>query len=1192
MSDPDALPHPSPRYRKIRRLGAGGYGVVWLARDDRLGRDVAIKYVHTLGEEEAARFRREAQLAARIRHPNVVQIYEVGRTHLVMQYVEGVQAGETELSFRQAADVVRQAAEGVGGAHALGIVHRDLKPANIVLSGNRAVVMDFGLARSAEGAGTTMSGTILGTPAYMSPEQASGRLRQIDARSDVYSLGATLYHLLAGRPPFVGDSPLHVIQLSLAETPPAPSTFRSGIDPDLEGIVARAMAKDPAARYAGGSELARDLARWLAGGKPRLRRPTRPSRPPLPLRKRPGLVAPAVAAVALIGTLAAFALRTEPAPGSDGPDPARELVGAAREVLAEAELLARAPDPDAKRLRAMQEEARRLAGSALAVDSRNTEGLRLRAEASAALGDLEAAASDLGAAIDLDDGPALRLARAWTLARLYDRRRELPWPVSLGGGLEAIHRPVEGPGSAELRRRIEDDLAAAGAPDDPRTKLARAVLFLGRGEAAAAAAILEEAVAANPADPDPWFHRALARLSLQDLPAAIEDLDRCLAIRPASPRPLQALALCQFARADWGACRDLLQRAAALGADTVPIRRLTAAVDAAQGRYEEAFGAFEEMGDPADGVTALLNYLARRAALEPRVELGWAATCFPPGAGVALEAGRVLEPALDSPSCPALVHAYRGLDLIALGRLAEAETSLARAIEGDPSLALPRFWAIVPALARGDWQTAAQRLVAFLGAPGRAEEIQGGLLEAALAHAGGEACLERMHAAADAPGGPHFAPSFLLVYLEGDMERAAVEAAASTTDPALRHALAGLVALDRRDFAALERETAALLQLDPKTPHVLRLLLVLDGTERRAEHLERLLALDPADPKLLLERAEMFVAKGDYEAAVEILRRNSYAYAPKGTAHELLGELAVWDPDGASRWEETLRLASNPVALWYGLARARLLRGDFAGAVEASDRALERDPEWAYAREIRGRARLATRRELPGALADAEAAASRLWTRRSGLELLAACRWAVGDREGAALALESSGSETAGRAIRARLAGGAWRLARGDDLYHLFQTLLGAHDLAELEAAASAARTIDSPIARATAATYLARAHELGGRRAETLASLTEVVRSPHGQSLLDLMAARMYVDAGAAGEALEILEPLAAQRSDLAGVHWHLARARLGSGDRAGAARALEAYRADAPSDPWTLLGGAPPSRAEFERLVRDVGR
>ena len=264
-------------YIVISLLGKGGMGEVYKARDIRLGRLVALKIVSELwgrDEEFAVRFDREARAASALSHPNVAQVYWAGRfegrPYFAMEYVDGrslaeVLRGDGRLAGRTGLSYLRQTCDGLRAALAKGIIHRDIKPANLMLDGAGQIkIVDFGLARRVAGDATlSRSDSVLGTPRYMSPEQALGR--PVDHRSDIYSLGATFYHLFAGEPPFDAPTPLALMMQHVNEQLPSLKVRNPHVPAQVCALVHRMLAKRPEDRYQSYDDVLADLRRAEAG---------------------------------------------------------------------------------------------------------------------------------------------------------------------------------------------------------------------------------------------------------------------------------------------------------------------------------------------------------------------------------------------------------------------------------------------------------------------------------------------------------------------------------------------------------------------------------------------------------------------------------------------------------------------------------------------------------------------------------------------------------------------------------------------------------------------------------------------------------------------------------------------------------------------------------------------------------------
>jgi eukaryotic-like serine/threonine-protein kinase len=266
-----------PGYTVLRVLGRGGMGVVFLARQEGLDRLVALKMIlhaEHAGAEERRRFGIEAEAVARLQHPHIVQLHEFGehggKPWFALEFMEGgsldAWLASTPVAARLAAAIVRALADAMHYAHQQGVVHRDLKPANVLLTAQGLPkITDFGLAKQLDQqTGQPQTGTILGTPSYMAPEQADGT-RTIGPHTDVYALGAILYEMLTGRPPFRGATPFDTVLMVGTEEPVPPGNLFPKCPRDLETICLKCLRKEPGQRYASAGQLAEDLRRFAVG---------------------------------------------------------------------------------------------------------------------------------------------------------------------------------------------------------------------------------------------------------------------------------------------------------------------------------------------------------------------------------------------------------------------------------------------------------------------------------------------------------------------------------------------------------------------------------------------------------------------------------------------------------------------------------------------------------------------------------------------------------------------------------------------------------------------------------------------------------------------------------------------------------------------------------------------------------------
>ncbi|MCC6738432.1 MAG: protein kinase [Planctomycetia bacterium] len=580
------------KYVRAEKLGSGAMGEVWKAWDTELGRWVALKFLKGGDDGEIARFQREAQVAAGLTHPNIATVYDVGeaagRHYIAMQFVPGkTLTAARKKGARLAAMLVRDAARGVGHAHANGVIHRDIKPHNVMVTGlnfalgakkpyDAVFVMDFGLARSTEGAsGLSVTGSVIGTPGYMPPEQAKGR--PTGPPADVFSLGATLYDLLTGDEPFRGDSLFEVLRAIQEDEPVPPRRADPKIPADLETIVLKALEKDPARRYPDADAFADDLDRFLEGEAVSARRAGVGYRASKAVAKRKPVVAVAAAGVVGIAIVAGVFLSKL---GDSGRDKEKALAAqrAKEEKLRADKDREIAAQKDAERRR---EEARQRALTFVESGRRALEDLRFRkaspSHTQPELHDMAVKAEAefrkaLDAAPDMPEA-WLGIGRGWAMA--HNRERAAPAiekaiaaaPQFASAYLDRVRLTFDdyeemrhdraGGGAAEetdasrkLRASIEGDLrkAEAATKDLAEKALAEGLLAFADGKFTAAAEKLAGYLKSAPTDGDAHYWRGHALLHVELYKDAGDALTRALE--------------CDFrhgsARANRGRVRELL----------------------------------------------------------------------------------------------------------------------------------------------------------------------------------------------------------------------------------------------------------------------------------------------------------------------------------------------------------------------------------------------------------------------------------------------------------------------------------------------------------------------------------------------------------------------------------------------------------------------------------------------------------
>ncbi|MBK9796595.1 MAG: serine/threonine protein kinase [Holophagaceae bacterium] len=499
------------RFEALELLGEGGMGRIFRASDPRLRRVVALKLLRRDDPELLQRFIQEAQLQARVDHPNVCRVYEVGewrgQPYIAMQFLRGetLQRAAPNLPLEALLRHMVEVCEGVHAAHRVGLVHRDLKPANLMIDrledgSTRACVLDFGLARGTEGGGNTETGRVMGTVAYMSPEQVRGQSALLDRRSDVYALGATLHTLLSGGPPFPGEG-LECMGRIVKDDPEPLRNLVPTIPADLETVVLTCLQKDPRRRYATARALGEDLQSILDGEPIQARPATRMERLIHWMRKHKVLVAASAAVILTMAVSGGFVVRERFRARAQAAH-AQRFAQAAERIEALARYLKLSPPHDlGPELRDLESRVARLEDEARAEgSSAEAPGQYALGRARLAMGQPERAQDHLERARALGfDTPELRSALGRALLELHQKALDEAWRI----GPDDARKEAVGRLQAHATARIEP-LLRAGA-----TASLIPLAYL-EGQAAWVAGRWEEAVvkARMSQEQAPWFYEA------------------------------------------------------------------------------------------------------------------------------------------------------------------------------------------------------------------------------------------------------------------------------------------------------------------------------------------------------------------------------------------------------------------------------------------------------------------------------------------------------------------------------------------------------------------------------------------------------------------------------------------------------------------------------------------------------------
>ena len=960
-------------------LGEGGMGVVYKAEQTDLGRCVALKMLREEDNDKptaVARFEAEARSAARLRHPGIIPIHEVGeiegRRYFTMDWIEGEDLDRAlsggPLPPNRALQILRDVARAVHHAHEQGVVHRDLKPGNILVEkGGRVLVGDFGIARDlqVDRRRLSVTGDILGTPGYMAPEQARGTSHEIGPHSDVFALGAVLYHMIAGRPPYTGDGAIDVWLGALEAKFPPPRAVNPRVHKDVETICLAAMAEAPARRYASAAALADDCERFLRGEPILARPPGLAYRAGKALMRHRGATAAAVAGLLAIAALLAgllpalgaqrreLAVRAALEPLTDAIQDARphlyiagpdlfDKLRAVESAVARLEALAQAPEiAESATVWALIGQGRQFLGQDARAEAAylRAEGLDSRSEpVRRGLARIYLERALLGLLQGQRESRASRRARseAW---REEGLRRLRGTGVGNAPGedlerdvLEAMHQFSEGT-LAATRRLCEEGLQRFGdrmGTEEFWNLLAQTAIGPERIR------LLDQALGRRPHYAWALFARGMMRDALGERQAALADFDAALRLRPEFfsawlHRGLVHSALGDDAGAlsDYEAALRLNPRSPDAHHDRAVVLLRLNREDEARAELAAAVGLDDGYASP---LLALANLARKRGDLK--------------GALAHIDLALAAEPENSS------ARVLRGAVLQVQGQRAEAIAEYTEALRLDPRSAAALANRALARLDLGDRENA----LADAEAAVQAEPL---LSEAWAARARArDLAGDRKGASADHDRALELDPKSVPARInraafrreEGDHASAlddlnrAVETAPADVD-ARRHRAFVLRLLGRADEARVDLDEAARLRPeDPEVWHDRGVLLY--GQKKYDEaiaDLDRCLLLAPRHAKAWFNRAQAWWGKGELTRAIDDLGRATGADAKYDLAFFTRGYLLeqLGRPEEAyASYDAAVQLGTRLAKAWIGRGNLRGKRGDRAGQIADYEQAV------------------------------------------------------------------------------------------------------------------------------------------------------------------------------------------------------------------------------------------------------------